>query len=160
MPSLHAVVYIDHHAARVLQFDPARSEDAKAHEQRDFARQHSAASRSEDAFFADICMALEAVDEIVVMGAQANLADFRRFVEGHRRDLASSIAAYEVSVRPSNQQLLALSRRQLASFEALGARSPDREPGSGPIDPPAARRARRDRARPARAGSRIASPGR
>ncbi len=157
MPSLHAVVYIDHHAARVLQFDPARSEDAKAHEQRDFARQDSVESRSEDAFFADICEALEAVDEIVVMGARANLADFRRFVEGHRRDLASSIAAYEVAVRPSNQQLLALSRTQLASFQAPGARS-DREPGSGPIDPPAARRARRDRARPARAGSRFASP--
>ena len=124
MPSLHAVVYIDHRAARVIQFDPARGGQAQAHERRDLARQDSAGSRSEDAFFIDICEVLDAADEILVMGAQANLADFRRFVEGHRRDLAASITAYEVSERPSNQQLLALARKQNASFQAGAARSP------------------------------------
>ena len=124
MPSLHAVVYIDQRAARVIQFDPTRGEDAKVHERQDFARQPGAESRSEDAFFTDICDVLDAVDEIVVMGAQSNLADFRRFVEGHRRDLAPSITAYEVSVRPSNQQLLALARTKNARFQAGGARLP------------------------------------
>lgn len=114
MTFCHAVAQIDHHAAKILQFDAGEFQLRKVTAQRHDTGQHGSAVRSEQAFFAEVCDSLDSMIWVVIAGGLAARADFRWYIDKHRPTLLARIARWETIDRPSHGQLLALAREHLA----------------------------------------------
>ena len=107
----HAVVWIDHHHANVLQIDAssvqARQVQAHVHP----TAQHGSEVRSEHEFFAEVCSSLEGIGAVLVTGGKTALIDFRHYAEKHRPQTAARIAGYDIVDHPTEKQPAALGRQ-------------------------------------------------
>ena len=124
MSLFHAVAFIDHHQAQVLQFSSEKVVERKVHEHLHFTRQHGSGVRSEHEFFAGVCDALDGIAEVLVAGGHTALADFRHYVEKHRPQTAKRIVGYEVVDHPTEKELVALARKHFAKYDHLGGTTP------------------------------------
>ncbi len=111
MTLYHAVVWLDHHQAEILQFDPEHVQSSRVKASSSHTRTHGNGVRTEHEFFGLVCDALQAVPEVLVTGSKTSLKDFQHFVDKHRPGLAPHIFGYEVVDHPSPAQLVALARR-------------------------------------------------
>jgi hypothetical protein len=119
MTLFHAVVFINHQSAQVIQFGTEHSEGHKVLEHKHVTRQHGSQVRSEHEFFGDVCDALGGIAEIMVTGGHTGLADFKHYVEKHRPAVAPRISAYEVVGHPTQGELVALARKHFTKFDAM-----------------------------------------
>jgi len=119
MSLFHAVVFVDHHSAQLLQFASQEVIGRKIHEQLKFTRQHQSGVRTEHEFFADVCDAFDGVAEVLVVGGQAGLADFRHYVEKHRPRIEPCIVGYGLVDHPTEKQLVAMARRYFSKYEPM-----------------------------------------
>lgn len=119
MSLFHAVVQIDHQKAQVLQFDAEHvvAERVKAHTHH--TKQHGSAVRSEHEFYADVCTALQGINEVLVTGSGTALSDFRHYVEKHRPQQKGQIVGYETVDHPSEKQLIALARQYFLKHDRM-----------------------------------------
>ncbi|MBP6013387.1 MAG: hypothetical protein KBA31_14275 [Alphaproteobacteria bacterium] len=111
MTLFHAVLWIDHHNAKIQQFNGT---DVKAQTVKDhthYTRQHGSDVRAVHEFFGEVCDALAGVKEILVTGSRQSQADFRHDVEKHRAALVPCIAGWETVDHLSDGQLVALGRK-------------------------------------------------
>ncbi|MEO7245328.1 MAG: hypothetical protein ABIX12_09300 [Rubrivivax sp.] len=117
----HAIVWLDHRSARVLQFDAEHvaSERIKAHTHH--TRQHGSEVRSEHEFYGEVCEAMKDIEEVVVVGSSTAQADFKHYIEKHRPLVAKNVVGYESGDRPGDPQLVALARQYFAKRERMGA---------------------------------------
>lgn len=120
MSHSHAVVWIDHQAAQVLQFDAEHVEAKKIRGHKHYTRQHGSAVRTEHEFFSEVCDAMDGIAEVLIAGSRTAIADFRHYVEKHRRHSAGRIVAYEVVDHPSENQLVAAARKYFAKYDKSG----------------------------------------
>ncbi|HMW97988.1 MAG TPA: hypothetical protein PJ983_12105, partial [Flavobacteriales bacterium] len=79
MSLFHAVVFIDHAQAQVLQFDAEHVQAQKVKAHSHHTKQHGSAVRSEHEFFGHVCDALDGIAEILVTGPKTGMADFRHY---------------------------------------------------------------------------------
>lgn len=119
MSLFHAVAYIDHQSAQVLQFDAERVDKSRVHEHLHFTRQHHSGVRSEHEFLGDVCDALDGIAEVLMVGGHMGLANFRRFVDDRRPLTAARIVGYEVVDHPTENQLVALARKHFISYDQV-----------------------------------------
>ena len=119
MTTFHAVVFIDHQHAQVLQFDAehVRAEKIKAHTHH--TKQHGSQVRSEHEFFGHVCDALQGITEVLVTGPRTGIADFCHYAEKHRPQTARHIVAYETVDHPSDRQLVALARQYFLRHDRM-----------------------------------------
>ena len=119
MTTFHAVVFVDHQQAQVLQFDAehVRAEKIKAHTHH--TKQHGSQVRSEHEFFGHVCDALQGIAEVLVTGPRTGIADFRHYAEKHRPQAARHIVAYETVDHPSDRQLVALARQYFLRHDRM-----------------------------------------
>lgn len=119
MSTFHAVVFVDHQHAQVLQFDAehVRAEKIKAHTHH--TKQHGSAVRSEHEFFGHVCDALQGITEVLVTGPRTGIADFRHYAEKHRPQAARHIVGYETVDHPSDRQLVALARQYFLRHDRM-----------------------------------------
>lgn len=110
MTLFHAVVWLDHQQARVLQFDTEHVQAQKVKAHSHHTAQHGSAVRTQHEFFDHVCDALAGIHEVLVTGPRQALADLRHHVEKHRAQLAPVIVGYEVTDHPTDNQLVALAR--------------------------------------------------
>ena len=122
--TFHAVVFVDHQQAQVLQFDAEhmRAEKIKAHTHH--TKQHGSRARSEHAFFGHVCDALQGIAEVLVTGPRTGLSDFRHHVEKHRPQTARLIVGYETVDHPSDRQLVALARQYFLRHDRMAGEPP------------------------------------
>jgi stalled ribosome rescue protein Dom34 len=120
----HAVVWVDHQNAQVLQFDEEHVEASRVRSHSHHTAQHGSEVRSEHEFYGEVCAAFERVPETLVVGSHTALADFRHFVEKHRPQVAARVAAYEVVDRPTEAQLVALARKYFLKHDRMNASVP------------------------------------
>jgi hypothetical protein len=111
MSLFHAVAFVDHQSAQVLQFSADHVVERKLHEHLHFTRQHGSSVRSEHEFFGEVCDALDGIAEVLVVGGHTGLADFRHYVDKHRPLAAKRIVGYDVVDHPTENQLVALARK-------------------------------------------------
>jgi stalled ribosome rescue protein Dom34 len=107
----HAVVWLDHHSAQVIQFDADQSESLKIKSHNHETKQHGSSVRTEHEFFAEVCDALDGIGAVLVAGSQTAQSDFRHYVEKHRPLVAPHIAGYESVDSPTEKQVVALGRK-------------------------------------------------
>lgn len=108
----HAVIWMDHHSAHVIEFDAEHMQERhhRAHDHP--TRQHRSQVRSEHEFFAEVCDALAGMESILLTGAHKVQADFHHFIEKHRPALLTLISSWEVVNHPTSAQLVALARHR------------------------------------------------
>jgi stalled ribosome rescue protein Dom34 len=116
----HAVIWADHHSARILPFDAHRVHvlAVRAHEHS--TRQHGSDVRTEHEFMGEVCDTLEGIAQVLVCGSHTMLADLRHYVDKHRPQLAMHIVSYEVVDHLSDNELVALARKHFLKLDAMG----------------------------------------
>lgn len=112
MPFLHAVVWLDHHNAQIIQFDAEQVEARKLQAVSHDTRQHGSEVRTGHEFFGEVCDALAGIASILVTGSHTAQADFRHYVGKHRPALAPQITGWETVDHPTQAQLVALARQR------------------------------------------------
>jgi hypothetical protein len=118
-PLFHAVVWINHHSAQVLQFDAEQVQSQKIKSHSHLTRQHGSAVRTGHEFFGEVCDALAGIDEVLVTGSNTTLADLQHYVDKHRPALAAQIAGYEAVDHPSDNQLVAMARKYFVRYDRM-----------------------------------------
>ena len=119
MNMFHAVVWLDHHQAQVLQFDAQHVQAQKVKAHTHHTRQHGSAVRTEHEFLAELCDALTGISEVLVTGGHTAQADFKHYVAKHRPALAPAIVGYETVDHPSDGQLLAFARQYFVKHDRM-----------------------------------------
>jgi hypothetical protein len=119
MSLFHAVVFVDHHSAQVLQFGTEHAQERALHEHQHLTRQHASGVRSEHEFFGQVCDALEGVTRVLITGGHQGLADFRHFVDKHRPQTAKHIVGYEVVGHPSENELVVIARKYFVQYDLM-----------------------------------------
>ena len=119
MTLFHAVAFVDHQSAQVLQFSSEQVVERKIHWHAHYTRQHGSAVRSEHEFFAEVCKALDGIAEVLVAGGHKALADFRHYAERHSPSTANRITGYEVVDHPSETALVALARKHFVRYDQM-----------------------------------------
>ena len=111
MTMFHAVAWVDHQSAQILQFDEEHLQAQKVRAHSHHTRQHGSSVRTEHEFYAQVCDALEGIQEVLVAATHTGQADFRHYVDKHRAATGKQIVGWEHSDRPTENQLVALARQ-------------------------------------------------
>lgn len=119
MTLFHAVVWIDHQKAQVLQFDAEHVQAQKIRTHTHHTAQHGSAVRTEHEFFGEVCGALDGIAEVLVTGPRKGIEDFRHYAEKHRPEAAKRIVGYEVVDHPSDAQLVAFARKYFVKYDRM-----------------------------------------
>ncbi len=119
MSLFHAVVFVDHQSAQVLQFGSEHVQERKLHSHAHYTRQHASAVRSEHEFYGEVCDAMEGIAEILITSGHVGLADFRHYVTKHRPHTGERIVGYEVVDHPTETALVSLARKYFAKYDQM-----------------------------------------
>jgi len=111
MSKFHAVVHLDHQHAQILQFDAREVHADRIDAHFRYSRQHGGEERAAQAFYGEVCAALDGVPEVLALGSHNALAEFRHHVERHHPGLLPHIAGFEPADHLSPGQLLAHARQ-------------------------------------------------
>jgi stalled ribosome rescue protein Dom34 len=115
----HAVVWLDHKSAQVLQFDAEHVQAQKVKAHTHHTAYHGSGVRTEHEFFGEVCDALKGITEVLVTGSHTATADFRHYAEKHRAEAAKQIVGYETVDHPSEAQLVALARKYFLKYDRM-----------------------------------------
>ena len=128
MSTFHAVVWLDHTTAHVLQFDPAHVESQTVKARSQHTRAHANAThghKTEREYYDHVAQALAGVQEVLVVGPGQARTEFVAHCEAHRKDLAARIVGTESADHPTDNQLVALARRYFEKYDRMaGTPSP------------------------------------
>jgi len=119
MSLFHAVVWLDHQSAQVLQFDAEHVQAQKVKAHSHHTKQHGSAVRTEHEFFGEVCDALAGITEVLVTGSKTTQADFKHYVEKHRPALAPQVVGYETVDHPTENQLVAMARQYFVKVDRM-----------------------------------------
>ena len=114
----HAVVWIDHHEARVFHFNATDVDEIVVHPEHPTRHIHHKANSigsghtSEDhAFFQDVINAIGTASAILVTGPANAKTELVKHIHSHDPQVMPSIVAVETVDHPSDAQLVAYARR-------------------------------------------------
>jgi hypothetical protein len=119
MPLYHAVVFIDHHCAKILQFGSEHTHERKVNAQLHLRGQDEHNERFKHEFFAKVCDGLVGVAEVLVVGGHTGISDFKHYAQKHRPEVAEHIAGYAPVDHPSDNELVALARQWFAHYSQM-----------------------------------------
>ncbi|MFM8899389.1 MAG: hypothetical protein ACKOF9_05485 [Burkholderiales bacterium] len=119
MTMFHAVVWIDHHTAQVLEFDAEHVNSSRIKSHQHHTAQHGSTVRTEHEFFGHVCDALAGIAEVLVVGSKTGIADFEHYAKKHRPDTASRIVGFELVDHPTENQLVAFARKYFLKHDRM-----------------------------------------
>ncbi|MBB5204881.1 stalled ribosome rescue protein Dom34 [Inhella inkyongensis] len=119
MSLFHAVLWLDHHEAKLLQFDAEHVEAERIKSHSHHTKQRASAVRTEHEFFGEVCDAMAGIAEVLVTGSKTAQADFRHYLEKHRPALVKQVVGYEAVDHPSDKQLVALARQYFLKHDRM-----------------------------------------
>lgn len=118
-PLFHAVVWLDHQTAQVLQFDAEHVQAQKIKSHTHHTKQHGSTARTEHEFFGEVSDALAGIAEVLITGSHTAQVDFQHYVEKHRPATAKQIVGYETVDHPTDNQLIAMARKYFVRFDRM-----------------------------------------
>jgi stalled ribosome rescue protein Dom34 len=122
MPLFHALVWIDRHRARVLQFDVEKMQVRKVQAHTHDEGRHGEGGNAEQEFFAEVCDELTDIEDVLVAGSDIAQGEFRHYVDTHRPALSPLIVGWETVEYPTQSLLEALARQHFAKREGASGR--------------------------------------
>lgn len=128
MQNYHAVVWLDHHEARVFFFDRHDVKEVDLATTKPHSHLHHKAGNmsgkrnpEDQAFFHSIVEALKPATEWLVLGPGQAKAEFVKHIEHHDKQLTSRVLGVETVDHPTDKQIVAHAR---AYFRALDPSRP------------------------------------
>lgn len=121
----HAVVWLDHHQAHIVQFtlDPkaGQNESQQLSERPVQTKQNNSAVRTEHEFFGEVCDALKSIAQVLITSGHTTQSDFKHYLEKHRPLLLANIAGWQTVDHPSDGELVALARQYFVQHTRMAA---------------------------------------
>lgn len=119
--SQHAIVFLDHHHARIFHLDGTNKSDLKLTEaaKRETDHRHHGDGKkpAHDAFFHSIAEGLTGANEILVVGPGTAKSEFKHHLEQHDAAVDKHVVGVEAVDHPSEPQLLALAKRRFKAID-------------------------------------------
>jgi stalled ribosome rescue protein Dom34 len=122
----HAVVWIDHHEARVFHFNPTEVDRLVVTPDHPTRHIHHKANVIGDGhapedqeFFHAVAEAMADASAILIAGPANAKTELVKHIERHDRNLLSAVAGVETVDHPSDAQLVAHARRYFKKFDRL-----------------------------------------
>lgn len=119
----HAVVWLDHHEAKILFLheDDARFEEQHikaqtSHSHNHHNHQHHGPDKH---FFESIEKALGSAQEVLLAGPGLAKNEFQKYAEAHFKQLSKRIVGVEALDHPTEGQLAALARKTFRKVDAM-----------------------------------------
>jgi stalled ribosome rescue protein Dom34 len=126
MPT-HAVVWIDHHEARVFHLHPEGVDETTVLAPRHHIHRHPkgrgepTTHRDDDhRFFLDVARTLEGADATLIVGPSSAKLEFFRHVHRHDHALEAKVVGIETVDHPSDEQIVASARAYFKKSDQLG----------------------------------------
>lgn len=124
--SKHTIVWLDQQEARVFHVHPDTFDEAAVHAPARHVHRHAkgaseAREHPEDQkhFFDDVAKALEADQEILLVGPGTAKLHFLRYARTHQSELEARIFGVETVDHPTDKQLVAYARRYFAAADRM-----------------------------------------
>ncbi len=122
----HAVVWIDHHEARIFKFSATEADKLVVHAQNPHLHLHHKASAIGDgraaadpAYFDRVANAIEETHEILIAGPANAKHELQHYIEKHRPQLAKKIVGVETVDHPTDGALTDHARRYFAAADRM-----------------------------------------
>ncbi len=122
----HAVVWLDHHEARVTSFSSDAAEESTIHPAHPPRHLHVRAGspsglhlRGDDAFFGKVAASLTDARAILVVGPSSAKTEFVTYLHRHAPALFGRISSVETMARISDEGLLAAARRHFRAADRM-----------------------------------------
>lgn len=119
MTTFHAVLWIDHHQAQIVQFDSEQIKVDKLRAHTHNTKQRGSGVRTEHEFFSEVCDALAGIKEVLVVGPKTGLKDFQHYAEKHRPDIVPQLVDYEAMDHVSENQLVGKARQYFSKYDRM-----------------------------------------
>ena len=130
MQNYHAVVWLDHHEAKIFFFDRHASQEfdvatatPNSHLHHKAGNASGKKSPEDQAFFHSIVDALKPAMEWLVIGPGLAKQEFVKHVEHHDHQLKSRVLGVETADHPTDKQIVAHARKY---FRAVDSGQPKR----------------------------------
>lgn len=122
----HAVVWIDHHAARVIHFnqddaeqDVVRPTDPPRHLHIKAGSPSGIHIRDAPAFYHDVAAALTGAKAILLVGPSNAKAEFIRYMRRHAPHIIEQLCGVETMDKATDGEILAEARRHFARTDRM-----------------------------------------
>ena len=122
----HAVLWLDHHEARTVHFNPEVAEEIVVRPEHAPRHLHSKAGSAsgthvtdEPEFYADIVKSLGHAKAILVTGPSTAKTEFVKYLHLHAPETLDRIWGIETLARVTDHQLLAEGRRYFAKADRM-----------------------------------------
>jgi stalled ribosome rescue protein Dom34 len=125
MPT-HAVIWIDHHEARVFHVHPDATDSATVLAPQHHLHRHpkgrgEAAEHPDDAhrFFAEVANTLADVDALLIVGPSSAKLEFFKYLHEHERTLESKVVGVESADHPTDGEIVARAKDCFAASDRM-----------------------------------------
>lgn len=119
MSLFHAVVWMDHQQAHVLQFDAESIESQRVKARSHHPRHHGVDERALHQFFEQIAGALAGAREVLLTGPAQAHDEFKVWCAQHQPALAKVLVGTEKADHPTDHQLVALARQYFLKYDRM-----------------------------------------
>lgn len=127
----HAVIWIDHHEARVFHFGPAEVDQLVLHPERPTRHIHHKANSigsghaAEDhAFLHAVAQSVAEAGAVLITGPANAKTELVKHIHRHEPNLMNAIAAVETVDHPSDAALVAYARRYFQAADRMTPQTP------------------------------------
>lgn len=127
----HAVIWIDHHEARVFHFGPAEVDQLVLHPERPTRHIHHKANSigsghaAEDhAFLHAVAQSVAEAGAVLITGPANAKTELVKHIHRHEPNLMNAIAAVETVDHPSDAALVAYARRYFQAADRMRRQTP------------------------------------
>jgi stalled ribosome rescue protein Dom34 len=122
----HAVVWIDHREAKVVDFTSDAVHRTTLHSESASRRVHHRAgsvgsghAKDDHHFFDQVVEAIGSAREVLVVGPGEAKHSFKRYVSERHGDVAKRVVGVETADHPTDGELLAMARRSFKRIDGL-----------------------------------------
>jgi stalled ribosome rescue protein Dom34 len=119
MSLFHAVVWMDHSQAHVLQFDAEAIEAQRVKARSHHPRHHGTDERALHQYFEQVANALQGTHEVLLTGPGQAHGEFKTWCDKHRADTAKTVVGDEKVDHPTDNQLVALARQFFLKYDRM-----------------------------------------
>jgi stalled ribosome rescue protein Dom34 len=127
----HAVIWIDHHEARVFHFGPAEVDQLVLHPERPTRHIHHKANSigsghaAEDhAFLHAVAQSVAEAGAVLITGPANAKTELVKHIHRHEPNLMNAIAAVETVDHPSDASLVAYARKYFQAADRMRPQTP------------------------------------
>lgn len=132
MSQIHAIVWLDHQEAKVVEFSLGKHQIVAIHSKSPERRIHhkantigSGKAADDHEFFDSIARNLTSVHEVLIAGPGNAKTAFMTYIADRHVNLAARVVGVETLDHPTEPQLLAHAKQYFKAADQLGVATPD-----------------------------------